>query len=685
MHKLDSTASSVGTRSGKGPPLGDQSSQGESHAAKTAPAFNPMLARVTVLLNKLAAHPLVFVVGSALALFLVYLRTTAPTVMPGDAGEFQFAAWGFWLAHPTGYPLYLLLGGLWQHILPFGDPAFRLNLFSAFVSALAVGLSFLVFFRVSQNRGAALIAALAFGVSATFWSQATIAEVYALNTFFVVLLMYLALKARDVDSPHRDKYLAALAFTFGLSLAHHRTTLLLTPALAAWFAEPLANAIRGKQFAQLLPRAVILIILAALPLLFYLYIPLRAAASPYSTIHVTDTSSLVTFENDPRGWLGVVLGERFQNALAFDANSIARLRELPEQLIAELNPFGVALGVIGLGALLWRKRYSLAALLLFGFITYVLFNSVYHIGDIADLYTPAYFFLAMSLGAGVGAILTFLTEHIHFKNSTVPAIVLLGLLAVIPMQNLSTTFVDHDRSLRFETRTHWEQRLDSNLPQDAILVSNDRDEMTPLWYLQLVQKERPDLLGLFPLIAPGEQYANVLSLVDTVIDSGRPVYAIKPLPILNLRYRLQDEGNGMQRVVDAPLPPPQYESQVVVGDALAVVGFSVLRGTAARGESFTLGVQWHPLRPLERNYKTSVQLYDAEGQKVAQGNDHTPGEPDYPMSKWRVGRIIEDRFEMQINPNLEPGDYNVFVRVYDPETGDDLGEITEIGTLLVEE
>lgn len=647
--------------------------------------LSPALARLGAFLSGLGTQPLVFVFGSGLVLFLIYLRTTAPTVLPGDAGEFQFAAWGFWLAHPTGYPLYLILGGLWQHLLLFGDPAFRLNLFSAFVSALAVGVSFLVFFRVSKNHGAALIATLTLGVSATFWSQATLAEVYALNTFFVILLTYLALKAREAQSPYRFKYLAALAFTFGLSLAHHRTTVLLIPALAAWFAEPLANTMRGKQFAQMIPRALLLTLLVTLPLLLYLYIPMRAAATPYATIHVTDTTSIVAFDNTPRGWLGVVLGERFQNALAFDANSIARLRGLPEQLIAELNSFGVALGVIGLGALLWRKRYSLAAMVLFGFVTYILFNSVYHIGDIADLYTPAYFFLTVSLSAGVGTILTFLTEHIHFKNSTVPAIVLLGLIAVIPMQNLSTTFADHDRSLRFETRTLWEQRLDSDLPRDAILISNDRDEMTPLWYLQLVQKERPDLLGLFPLLAPGKQYANVLSLVDAVVDSGRPVYAIKPLPILNLRYRLQDEANGMQRVVDAPLPPPQVESRVVVGGALAVVGFGVLRGTPARGETFTLGVQWHPLRTLERNYTTSVQLYNAAGKKVAQGNDHVPGEPDYPMSQWRAGRIIEDPFEVQINRNLEPGDYKVFVRVYDPETGDDLGELTEIGTLFIEE
>jgi hypothetical protein len=44
------------------------------------------------------------------------IRSTPLDLLPGDAGEFQFAAWNFGLAHATGYPLYLLLGGAWQHL-----------------------------------------------------------------------------------------------------------------------------------------------------------------------------------------------------------------------------------------------------------------------------------------------------------------------------------------------------------------------------------------------------------------------------------------------------------------------------------------------------------------------------------------------------------------------------------------
>src|SRR5581483_4482161 len=139
----------------------------------------------------LTLRPRVLAVIAACAALLLYARTTAPTVLPGDSGEFQFAAWGFWLAHPTGYPLYLILGGVWQHLLPIGDPACRLNLLSAFLAALTIGAAFLVCYQITRARAASLIAASALAASPLFWAQATRAEVYALNTLFVALLSLL--------------------------------------------------------------------------------------------------------------------------------------------------------------------------------------------------------------------------------------------------------------------------------------------------------------------------------------------------------------------------------------------------------------------------------------------------------------------------------------------------------------
>jgi hypothetical protein len=130
----------------------------------------------------------------ALALGL-YLRTLAPGLLDGDSGEFQFAAWRLGLAHPTGYPLYLLLGSAWQHGLAWlgVNPATALNAFSSVVGALAVALLYLIMSNWlagdgTLRRGVAALTALCFAVNPTFWSQNLIAEVYALHVFLVLLL-----------------------------------------------------------------------------------------------------------------------------------------------------------------------------------------------------------------------------------------------------------------------------------------------------------------------------------------------------------------------------------------------------------------------------------------------------------------------------------------------------------------
>src|SRR5438477_13110552 len=74
----------------------------------------------------------------------IYASTLAPSIAWGnggaDSGELAVAAYHLGVAHPTGYPLYVLLGFLVTH-LPLGtDPAWRLNLLSALCAAAVVGV-----------------------------------------------------------------------------------------------------------------------------------------------------------------------------------------------------------------------------------------------------------------------------------------------------------------------------------------------------------------------------------------------------------------------------------------------------------------------------------------------------------------------------------------------------------------
>lgn len=157
---------------------------------------------------------------------------TVPTGLPGgDSGELAVAAWRFSVAHPPGYPLYVLLGGAFAHLLPVESVAWRLGMFSALCGA---GAATLLARAVGQWTGRALPGLLAgglYGLSSLVWIWSTRAEVFALNQLIAAGLLLLAV--RFFQTPRRGELWAASAL-LGLGLGNHQTILLLgVPLLGA--------------------------------------------------------------------------------------------------------------------------------------------------------------------------------------------------------------------------------------------------------------------------------------------------------------------------------------------------------------------------------------------------------------------------------------------------------------------
>ena len=181
--------------------------------------------------------------GGAVAVFVgtLYIGTLAPTVLPYsvpdtlDSPMLQAEVAVLGVGHPTGYPAYMMLTHLFTY-LPFGDPAYGVNLASAVYGVAAVLVVYLAGLRLGRRAVAAASGALAFGLSGTFWSQAVIAEVYTLEALLVTLVILFVLLWRDRRD---DRYLLICAFLVGLSLTHHLTSVLLVPgALAFVFLTP---------------------------------------------------------------------------------------------------------------------------------------------------------------------------------------------------------------------------------------------------------------------------------------------------------------------------------------------------------------------------------------------------------------------------------------------------------------
>ena len=130
----------------------------------------------------------------ALALFAVYASTAVRTVATEDDGLFLLSSYFLGIEHPPGYPLFTLIGHLFG-ALPFGSVAYRVHLASALFGALTGAVAWLCARSLIPGRLPAYLAALGLGLSPVFWSQSVVAEVYTLNTFFFLVVVYIGLQA----------------------------------------------------------------------------------------------------------------------------------------------------------------------------------------------------------------------------------------------------------------------------------------------------------------------------------------------------------------------------------------------------------------------------------------------------------------------------------------------------------
>jgi tetratricopeptide (TPR) repeat protein len=165
------------------------------------------------------------------SVFLVYLRALPPALAPWrDTGEMSWASWSLGVAHPTGYPLYLLLGRL-AALVPLGNFAYRLNVVSAAAGAAAATLLFVVI-RRRHGLFPAVAAAAWLAFNGVFWTVSQVSEMYSLWALCAVALMTAALAASEDAS---ERLWPGFCFLAGLFLGNRLDLLLWAPGLL-WLA-----------------------------------------------------------------------------------------------------------------------------------------------------------------------------------------------------------------------------------------------------------------------------------------------------------------------------------------------------------------------------------------------------------------------------------------------------------------
>jgi len=416
-------------------------------------------------------------------LFALYAATSSRTVEMEDDGLFILSSYFLGVEHPPGYPLFTLIGHLFSR-LPLGSVAYRVHLASAFFGALTCAAAWLCTRCLVAGRLPAYLAGFGLGLSPVFWSQSIIAEVYSLNTFFFVVLIYLGLRAcppsgQAEAAREQPALLALMAFLFGLSLSNHYPLMLLVAPAFGILLWPARMA--------LLNRLGVLSWLVIAGLLPYVWMVRRSwMEPPISFDGPLQTIQEIWFFVSRAGYENVD-----QSASASWLDQIKFFRFLGGEVLAQFALLGTLLAAAGVAAQrrVWGNRVafflavaflmpSVVLLLLLGFDYDSVGKHVFHVYPL-----PAYAVLALWMGLGFA----WLTQRYRLSGARATA-ACAALLAIIAMMGARTNiFTDHGWGARHA------QAILRVLPKDAVLFVTGESDLGPLAYFYLVEQARPDI------------------------------------------------------------------------------------------------------------------------------------------------------------------------------------------------
>ena len=181
---------------------------------------------------------------------VVYCSTIEPTASFWDCPEFISTGYKLEIGHPPGAPFFMLTANLFSQFA--SDPshvAYMVNMMSALLSAATILFLFwtishlvrrllvkdwsqLTAAKLIAIEASAMVGALIYTFSDTFWFSAVEGEVYAYSSAFTAVVFWLILKWEDqADQPHADRWLVLIMYMTGLSIGVHLLNLLCLPAI----------------------------------------------------------------------------------------------------------------------------------------------------------------------------------------------------------------------------------------------------------------------------------------------------------------------------------------------------------------------------------------------------------------------------------------------------------------------
>lgn len=476
---------------------------------------------------------------TSLIAFIIYLFTLAPSVIQIDSGELAAVQATLGIAHPTGYPLFTIIGFLFLKIpLPFST-IYQANLLAAvwcsFSLYFFIKTSEIIFCNLSQDNTAkktkqrmkvletsftgdqkiisAVTGTFYLAFSKTFWMQSTSVEVYSLQTFLFTSLLFFTLRAYYCKpSRYSDWIFVGMSLAFGF--ANHMTTLLTLPLAAVLF-------FLKEKFTRRSIKLIGVAAAASLPILilFYFYLPIRASMQP-----LLNWGNPENFENFWRHFTG----KQYQVWLfaSFDAAG-KQLKYFLSNFPSEFAYAGLLPGIFGF-VFLFRNEKKMFFALLITFIIAVLYSINYDIVDIDSYFLLSYIIFGFFIIFGVLKLLQFLKKKsVNDKF----AYAFVGLICFLPLV-INKSEVDQSGIYSFEDYT---KVILNSTEKNSLIFSYQWDYfISPSYYFQNVEGYRKDVVVVDKELLRrswyynqlANQYPSVMKRIDE--ESNAFVEAVKP-------------------------------------------------------------------------------------------------------------------------------------------------------------
>jgi tetratricopeptide (TPR) repeat protein len=216
---------------------------------------------------------IIVLIFQLLVIFSIYIHTTYPTFNNGDSPEIAAGAFTLGIVHPPSYPLYTMAAKIFT-LIPYGSPAFRVNVFSCFLAVVVLIVTFYVLksnSRIFFGTNKPLFdhfAIFVLAFSYIFWNQSIEAKggIYVLNLLFLSLLILLCQK---IFINFKIKYLYAASYIYGLSFANHWPSMVILLPVFLFGIYKAGNKIKPNNVLNFF-------LLFILGLSAYIYLPIRA-------------------------------------------------------------------------------------------------------------------------------------------------------------------------------------------------------------------------------------------------------------------------------------------------------------------------------------------------------------------------------------------------------------------------